>query len=72
VSATLWVVFFSIIEWSCSPAGSSPTFARWPIFTGTVALASFASTIVCLAMQWSQRLDRSDLTKRWHDPNDPR
>ncbi len=70
VSATVWVVSFSIIQLSSSSAGSSATVARWAIFTGTVALASFASTIVCLAIQCSRYLDRSDPTKHWKERSD--
>jgi hypothetical protein len=29
-----------------------------------------AASLVCLAMQWSQRLDGSSLSKHWRDPED--
>jgi hypothetical protein len=49
---------------------ASVALARCSLFTGAVAVASFAATLVCLAMQWSQRLDGSSLSKLWRDPED--
>jgi hypothetical protein len=40
--------------------------------TGATALANFGATIVCLAVQWSQRLSRTDPSNLWREPRDTR
>jgi hypothetical protein len=73
VAATLWVFFtgFAAIR-SPDDIEGLRTVVELSAVTGATALASFGATIVCLAVQWSQRLSRTDPSNLWHEPRDTR
>ncbi len=68
VSAFVWVVLRTILQWQVSDQITpSPDLIGVVAFTGGFALATFGATIVTVLMQWSHRLEQSELSKRWHD-----
>ena len=70
VSAFDWVVLRTILQWQVSDQ-ITPSSALIGVvaFTGGFAVATFGTTIVTVLMQWSHRLEQSELSKRWHDPD---
>jgi len=70
VSAFVWVVLRTILHWQLIDPITPPSdLVGVTAFAGGFALATFGATIVTVLMQWSHRLERSELSKHWHDPD---
>jgi len=70
VSAFVWVVLRTILQWQLiDRITPSSDLVGVTAFAGGFSLATFGATIVTVLMQWSHRLERSELSKHWHDPD---
>jgi membrane protein implicated in regulation of membrane protease activity len=71
-SSVVWAVFSGVAEWAVI-AGSVPgsNVLQLAALSWKIAVASFAGTIVCLAIQWSERLDGARrIDDRWRQPDE--
>ena len=70
VSAFVWVVLRTILQWQVvDQITPSADLVGVVAFTGGFAVATFGATIVTVLMQWSHRLEQSELSKHWRDPS---
>jgi hypothetical protein len=72
-SAFVWVVLRTVLQGQVSDEVSpSPDLVGLIAFLGGFALACFGATVVTVLMQWSRRLEQSELAKHWREPGDTR
>jgi hypothetical protein len=70
ITATfVWLVFAGGASWQAID-GTVPStnVLQWASLAGKIALASGAATFICVAIQWSERIDPGRLLEHWREP----